>query len=86
MRARAGFIRIDGGVPSGERQALVDKFQSDPATRVAVLSLTAAGQVNQQKGLCSPRAAELDCGKEANAEAEAHDVVRLGLFLIVRAS
>ena len=44
VRAKIGFIRIDGSVPSSTRHALVEQFQRDPAIRVAVLSLTAAGQ------------------------------------------
>lgn len=43
-RARVGFIRIDGKVPGLERQKLVNQFQNDPAIKVAVLGLTAAGQ------------------------------------------
>jgi len=43
-RARVGFIRIDGKVPGLERQKLVNQFQNDPAVKVAVLGLTAAGQ------------------------------------------
>lgn len=45
IEAKAGYIRIDGSVPSAERIQLVHKFQNDPATRVAVLSIQAAGQV-----------------------------------------
>lgn len=44
---QAGYIRIDGSVPSSERIQLVHKFQSDPDTRVAILSIQAAGQVLQ---------------------------------------
>ncbi|XP_045911465.1 DNA annealing helicase and endonuclease ZRANB3 [Micropterus dolomieu] len=44
IEAKAGYIRIDGSVPSSERIQLVHKFQSDPETRVAVLSIQAAGQ------------------------------------------
>ncbi|XP_055022930.1 DNA annealing helicase and endonuclease ZRANB3 [Boleophthalmus pectinirostris] len=44
IEAKAGYIRIDGSVPSSERIQLVHKFQSDPATRVAILSIQAAGQ------------------------------------------
>lgn len=39
------YIRIDGSVPSSERIHLVHQFQNDPDTRVAVLSIQAAGQV-----------------------------------------
>uniref|UniRef100_A0A3Q3G0C0 Zinc finger, RAN-binding domain containing 3 n=1 Tax=Kryptolebias marmoratus TaxID=37003 RepID=A0A3Q3G0C0_KRYMA len=42
--AKAGYIRIDGSVPSSERNQLVHKFQNDPETRVAILSIQAAGQ------------------------------------------
>ncbi|KAM9821150.1 DNA annealing helicase and endonuclease ZRANB3 [Neosynchiropus ocellatus] len=42
--AKAGYIRIDGSVPSAERIQLVHKFQNDPETRVAILSIQAAGQ------------------------------------------
>ncbi|KAM5280100.1 DNA annealing helicase and endonuclease ZRANB3 [Ctenodactylus gundi] len=38
------YIRIDGSVPSSERIHLVNQFQSDPDTRVAILSIQAAGQ------------------------------------------
>ncbi|XP_013410216.1 DNA annealing helicase and endonuclease ZRANB3-like isoform X2 [Lingula anatina] len=37
------FIRIDGNVPPKERGMLVDTFQKDANTRVALLSITAAG-------------------------------------------
>ena len=39
----AYHIRIDGTVPSNERHALVRQFQTQPQTRVALLSMTAAG-------------------------------------------
>lgn len=45
---QVGYIRIDGSVPSSERIQLVNKFQNDPETRVAVLSIQAAGQVVTQ--------------------------------------
>uniref|UniRef100_A0A8C0C6B4 DNA annealing helicase and endonuclease ZRANB3 n=1 Tax=Balaenoptera musculus TaxID=9771 RepID=A0A8C0C6B4_BALMU len=38
------YIRIDGSVPSSERIHLVNQFQKDPETRVAILSIQAAGQ------------------------------------------
>ncbi|XP_061840944.1 DNA annealing helicase and endonuclease ZRANB3 isoform X1 [Nerophis lumbriciformis] len=44
IEAKAGYIRIDGSVPSAERIHLVHKFQNDPDTRVAILSIQAAGQ------------------------------------------
>ncbi|XP_058478798.1 DNA annealing helicase and endonuclease ZRANB3 isoform X2 [Solea solea] len=44
IEAKVAYIRIDGSVPSSERIQLVHKFQSDPDTRVAVLSIQAAGQ------------------------------------------
>lgn len=42
---QASYIRIDGSVPSAERIQLVHRFQNDPDTRVAILSIQAAGQV-----------------------------------------
>lgn len=36
------YIRIDGTTPTHIRQELCSRFQTDPATRVALLSLTAA--------------------------------------------
>eukprot|EP00049_Salpingoeca_infusionum_P020339 m.363875 g.363875 ORF g.363875 m.363875 type:complete len:894 (-) comp24547_c0_seq1:101-2782(-) len=36
-------IRIDGATPTQHRQQLADRFQTDPACRVALLSITAAG-------------------------------------------
>lgn len=44
IEAKAGYIRIDGSVPSAERIQLVHRFQNDPGTRVAILSIQAAGQ------------------------------------------
>ncbi|KAM9830307.1 DNA annealing helicase and endonuclease ZRANB3 isoform X2 [Syngnathus typhle] len=44
VEAKASYIRIDGSVPSSERIQLVHKFQNDPDTRVAILSIQAAGQ------------------------------------------
>ncbi|KAG9261045.1 DNA annealing helicase and endonuclease ZRANB3 [Astyanax mexicanus] len=44
IEAKAGYIRIDGSVPSAERIQLVHRFQNDPDTRVAILSIQAAGQ------------------------------------------
>lgn len=44
------YIRIDGSVPSSERIHLVHQFQKDPDTRVAILSIQAAGQVGLKKG------------------------------------
>ncbi|XP_053522877.1 DNA annealing helicase and endonuclease ZRANB3 isoform X3 [Artibeus jamaicensis] len=38
------YVRIDGSVPSSERIHLVNQFQKDPETRVAILSIQAAGQ------------------------------------------
>ncbi|NXF43916.1 ZRAB3 endonuclease, partial [Oceanites oceanicus] len=38
------YVRIDGSVPSVERIHLVNQFQKDPDTRVAILSIQAAGQ------------------------------------------
>ncbi|XP_076877681.1 DNA annealing helicase and endonuclease ZRANB3 isoform X2 [Brachyhypopomus gauderio] len=44
IEAKAGYIRIDGSVASAERIQLVHRFQNDPDTRVAILSIQAAGQ------------------------------------------
>ncbi|XP_066543672.1 DNA annealing helicase and endonuclease ZRANB3 isoform X2 [Amia ocellicauda] len=44
IEAKTRYIRIDGSVPSSERVHLVHQFQNDPDTRVAVLSIQAAGQ------------------------------------------
>lgn len=43
--ANVKHIRIDGSVPSSERNLLVKQFQSDPKTKVAILSILAAGSV-----------------------------------------
>ncbi|GBF96313.1 hypothetical protein Rsub_09108 [Raphidocelis subcapitata] len=40
---RVPFIRIDGKVEGGRRQALVDAFQTDPKLQVALISITAGG-------------------------------------------
>ncbi|NXD20149.1 ZRAB3 endonuclease, partial [Spelaeornis formosus] len=44
IESKARYIRIDGSVPSAERIHLVKQFQKDPETRVAILSIQAAGQ------------------------------------------
>ncbi|XP_067155474.1 DNA annealing helicase and endonuclease ZRANB3 isoform X1 [Apteryx mantelli] len=44
IEKKARYIRIDGSVPSAERIQLVNQFQKDPDTRVAILSIQAAGQ------------------------------------------
>ena len=44
--ANIKHIRIDGSVPSVERNQLVKQFQSDPKTKVAILSILAAGTVS----------------------------------------
>lgn len=44
MRVVSGFIRIDGTTPSRERFDLCKRFQTDASCRVALLSVTAAGQ------------------------------------------
>ncbi|KAM6945678.1 DNA annealing helicase and endonuclease ZRANB3 [Aplochiton taeniatus] len=44
IEAKASYIRIDGSVPSSERVQLVHQFQNQPETRVAILSIQAAGQ------------------------------------------
>ena len=42
-RRKVPFIRIDGSTDTNARQHLVDRFQTDRGTRVAVLSIKAAG-------------------------------------------
>ncbi|BFZ17035.1 hypothetical protein BsWGS_20074 [Bradybaena similaris] len=37
------FVRIDGNTRSSDRQVYVNQFQSDPETKVAILSILAAG-------------------------------------------
>ncbi|XP_009702694.1 PREDICTED: DNA annealing helicase and endonuclease ZRANB3 [Cariama cristata] len=44
IESKVRYIRIDGSVPSAERIHLVNRFQKDPDTRVAILSIQAAGQ------------------------------------------
>ncbi|NWV59050.1 ZRAB3 endonuclease, partial [Malurus elegans] len=44
IESKVRYIRIDGSVPSAERIHLVNQFQKDPETRVAILSIQAAGQ------------------------------------------
>lgn len=42
MKAKRKYIRIDGNTNSSQRQEICTKFQSDPLTRIALLSITAA--------------------------------------------
>lgn len=41
--SQSGYMRIDGSTSPRDRQAQIKKFQTDPAVRVAVLGITAAG-------------------------------------------
>ena len=41
---KVGYIRIDGKVPSDKRHGRVQQFQTDPSCKIAILSITAAGQ------------------------------------------
>jgi SWI/SNF-related matrix-associated actin-dependent regulator of chromatin subfamily A-like protein 1 len=46
IKKKLGFnalMRIDGNTDARIRQSYVHSFQEDPATRVALLSITAAG-------------------------------------------
>jgi len=43
-KLKCSRMRIDGSTPSAERARLVDNFQRDPLLRVALLSVTAAGE------------------------------------------
>ena len=61
-RRKVGFVRIDGSTAAQSRSGLVAGFQNDPACRVAVLSISAAGAgltltvssfVNKQKLMIS---------------------------------
>ena len=38
------YIRIDGSVPPAERGRLVNRFQTSPRYKVAILAIAAAGQ------------------------------------------
>lgn len=42
------FVRIDGDTKPSDRQLYVQQFQSDPDTRVAILSILAAGVVSSR--------------------------------------
>merc|ERR1712228_192251 len=44
MRRGVGMVRIDGRTPQAERPVSVARFQKDDTIRVALLSITAAGQ------------------------------------------
>ncbi|CAN0928138.1 SWI/SNF-related matrix-associated actin-dependent regulator of chromatin subfamily A-like protein 1 [Linum grandiflorum] len=43
LKKKVGCIRIDGGTPSSDRQALVTDFQENDAIKAAVLSIKAGG-------------------------------------------
>lgn len=46
------FVRIDGDTKPSDRQLYVQQFQSDPDTRVAILSILAAGVVSSWFFVC----------------------------------
>ncbi|XP_065606394.1 DNA annealing helicase and endonuclease ZRANB3 [Cyrtonyx montezumae] len=70
------YIRIDGSVPSAERIHLVNQFQKDPDTRVAILSIQAAGQGLTFTAATHVVFAELywDPGHIKQAEDRAHQI------------
>ena len=43
LKGAKAMMRIDGTTPPRERQRLVEAFQNNPSTRLALLSVTAAG-------------------------------------------
>ncbi|KAI9014126.1 P-loop containing nucleoside triphosphate hydrolase protein [Hyaloraphidium curvatum] len=43
LSSQTEYIRIDGATPQRDRQILCDQFQTDPLTRIAILSIKAAG-------------------------------------------
>ncbi|CAN1128915.1 SWI/SNF-related matrix-associated actin-dependent regulator of chromatin subfamily A-like protein 1 [Linum perenne] len=43
LKKKVGCIRIDGGTPSADRQALVTDFQENDSIKAAVLSIRAGG-------------------------------------------
>ena len=57
VSAKVGWVRIDGSTSHADRHAAVGRFQSDPNTRLAVLSIKAAGQVSQTIVYPPPRRA-----------------------------
>lgn len=67
---------IDGDVSIVQRQAEVDRFQADPACRVAVLSITAAGVGLTMTAASTVLFAELDWvpGNITQAEDRAHRI------------
>ncbi|RXM33969.1 DNA annealing helicase and endonuclease ZRANB3 [Acipenser ruthenus] len=76
IEAKVRYIRIDGSVPSSERIHLVHQFQNDPDTRVAVLSIQAAGQFEKEKQhdirtFFSPRAGKENKRKRPTEESPA---------------
>ena len=42
---RWGTVQLDGSVVAAERHRLVNRFRADPAVRLALVSVTAGGQV-----------------------------------------
>jgi superfamily II DNA/RNA helicase len=47
-RLRAGFVRLDGGVPQKQRQQLVSRFQSEPSCRAFLTTNAGATGLNLQ--------------------------------------
>ncbi|NXG07727.1 ZRAB3 endonuclease, partial [Sakesphorus luctuosus] len=76
IESKVRYIRIDGSVPSAERIHLVHQFQKDPETRVAILSIQAAGQGLTFTAATHVVFAELywDPGHIAQAEDRAHRI------------
>ena len=47
-RKQAGFVRLDGSVPQKKRQALIHKFQNDPACRLFITTNAGSTGLNLQ--------------------------------------
>lgn len=81
-----GFMRIDGGTPVKDRSSLVDRFQRNAATRVALLSLTCGSTGLNLVAASIVLFAELywNPGTLIQAEDRAHRIGQKAAFVTIR--
>ncbi len=76
MKRFPDALRVDGRVPSGKRQAIVDEFNSNPGKRILIGNIQAAGVTFSMTGAHNMVFAEL-CWNPTDAEQAEDRICRM---------